>query len=454
MVRPEGDSRGRAGAGGRKKDVLRACGPAPAPQEGSGRWEYTSTGNRENGGRVGRARGKSARRRETASGKASRTVPAPAPGGAPAPFPDDLPAPGALQDVPEFAVLRVDEAQRAAFDAYRAEVARATGSAAEELHLGCIVRLDRGFPLVITAEGAFRSEHAVSFARDPSVLPAVGDWVAVRNSAAQDRGVIERVLPRRTVFERWRGGKRGERQVLAANVDVILIVQALGAERGRDEAQRAVIRDRIARSMVLVNDCGAAPVVVLTKADRVDAGELEAARADVRRLVGPDVRTVVTSSAHGQGLEEVRSCIPAGSVAMILGESGVGKSTLINALLGHELMATGAVRARDDTGRHTTVARVMVALPAPCGVLIDAPGLRSLPLVGHERGLARTFPEVVEASRACKFNDCTHTHEPGCAVRAAVEEDLIEAVRADAFLALAREMRVSAQSLDPDICLP
>ena len=97
---------------------------------------------------------------------------------------------------------------------------------------------------------------------------------------------------------------------------------------------------------------------------------------------------------------------------MILGESGAGKSTLLNALLGHDTLATGGVRERDDQGRHTTVARVMVALPGDAGVIADAPGLRSLPLVGHERGLARAFPEIVEASRACRFGDCTHTHEP------------------------------------------
>lgn len=138
---------------------------------------------------------------------------------------------------------------------------------------------------------------------------------------------------------------------------------------------------------------------------------------------------------------------------MILGESGAGKSTLLNTLLGSEALETNAVRERDDAGRHTTVARIMVALPEPCGVIADCPGLRSLPLVGHERGLARSFPEIVEASRACRFNDCTHLHEPGCAVREGVECGEIEQSRLDAFLSLAREMRVSAQSLDPDIRL-
>ena len=363
-----------------------------------------------------------------------------------------LPKVDALRDVPTFADLHADDAQRAAFEAFCSERAASDKAAAGELHVGCVVRLDRGFPLVATEEITLRAEHAVSFAKagGDRMLPAIGDWVAVRVAPGHDMGVIECVLPRRTAFERWRGKNRGERQVLAANIDVVLIVQALGAGRDSDH----LVRDRIARSLVLVNDCGAKPIVVLTKADRCSQDELDAKVAEVKRLVGPSVRVVVTSSLREEGLDEVRACVPSGTCGMILGESGAGKSTLLNVLLGHDALATGEVRKRDDKGRHTTVARVMVSLPDPCGVIADAPGLRSLPLVGHELGLTRTFPAIVAASRGCRFNDCSHTHEPGCAVRAAVAEGEIDEVRLDAFLALAREMRVSAQSLDPDIKLP
>lgn len=376
-----------------------------------------------------------------------------------APAPDaqaiaaSLPRLDALHDVPSFSDLRVDEDQLRAFDAYRAELSRTDADAADEMRLGLVVRLDRGFPLVATDDMTFRAEHSVSFAKrrgeGEHLLPAVGDAVAVRVAPGHDMGVICRVLPRRTAFERWRGKNRGERQVLAANVDIIFIVQPLGAARD----SQALVLDRIARSLVLTYDCGAEPVVVFTKADRCEPEELRSALDDARRLVGPDVRVIATSSTEGFGLDEVRFCIPAGTCGMILGESGAGKSTLLNALLGHEALATGEVRERDDAGRHTTVARVMVSLPDPCGVIADAPGLRSLPLVGHERGLARAFPEIVEASRACRFNDCTHTHEPGCAVRESVEDGQIDQLRVDAFLSLASEMRVSAQSLDPDIKL-
>lgn len=378
-----------------------------------------------------------------------------------------------LDHIPSFGDLRVDDTQVSAFEAARSELAGTLDIPLEEIELAAVVRLDRGFPMIATRGGALlRAEHAVDFAKGKpgkrgkrskraadaeiassagvdGMLPSVGDVVAVRVTPGHDMGVILRVLPRRTSFERWRGKNRGERQVLAANVDVIFIVQPLGAERDT----LPLMRDRVARSLVLARDCGADPVVVLTKVDRCEPAEVADVCDALRRLAGAGVRVIATSSRTGEGLDEVRSCIPQGSVGMILGESGAGKSTLLNTLLGSEALETNAVRERDDAGRHTTVARIMVALPEPCGVIADCPGLRSLPLVGHERGLARSFPEIVEASRACRFNDCTHLHEPGCAVREGVECGEIEQSRLDAFLSLAREMRVSAQSLDPDIRL-
>lgn len=387
-----------------------------------------------------------------------------------------------LEHIPSFGDLRASGAQVSAFEEARVQIVAAGDVPADEIELGAVVRLDRGFPMIATASGELlRAEHAVEFAKgkrkkrggrgaaargsahgkaagassagEPEaagidgMLPSIGDFVAVRVSPGHDMGVILRVLPRRTAFERWRGKNRGERQVLAANVDVIFIVQPLGAERDT----LPLMRDRVARSLVLARDCGAEPVVVLTKVDRCETAEVAAVMEDLRRLAGADVRVIATSSRTGEGLDEVRACIPRGCVGMILGESGAGKSTLLNTLLGTEALETNAVRERDDAGRHTTVARIMVSLPEPCGVIADCPGLRSLPLVGHERGLARSFSEVVEAAHACRFNDCTHVHEPGCAVREGVASGEIEQVRLDAFLALAGEMRVSAQSIDPDI---
>lgn len=353
-----------------------------------------------------------------------------------------LPEIDALTDLPDFADLRADDAQRAAYEDFLA-----SAESAGEMRLGFVARLDRGFPLVVTEEGALRAEHAVSFAkmdaeRDEVLLPAVGDCVAVRCAPGHDMGVIERVLPRRTALTRWRGGSRGERQVLAANLDAVLVVQALSEDE--------VPLGRIARSLVLARDCGLEPVVVLTKADRCTREGLARNVERARRLAGEGVRLVTSSSETGEGLAEVLACVPPQSCAMILGESGAGKSTLLNALLGHDALATGAVRERDGAGRHTTVARVMVKLPG-AGVIADVPGLRSLPLVGHERGLDLVFPEIAEAAASCRFRDCTHRHEPGCVVIERRDAGLIAEERLDCYLALADEMRRAARSLDPDV---
>ena len=144
--------------------------------------------------------------------------------------------------------------------------------------------------------------------------------------------------------------------------------------------------------------------------------------------------------------------IEEGAFVGVIGSTGCGKSTLLNALLGHEALETGEVRQRDDAGRHTTVTRRMVKLPG-AGVIIDCPGLRSLPLVGHERGLAQVLPQVAQAATRCKFRDCTHSHEPGCGVIEACEEGLFSAAALGVYRALADEMRQSADSLDPDVRL-
>ena len=286
-------------------------------------------------------------------------------GGASRPSAEDvlrgLPVVGELENVPSFADMAPAQLRREQLEEARERIADRLGrEAADAVELGCVVRLDRGFPLVACEGRTLRAEHAPEFAKGDSaeagIMPTVGDWVAVAVPPEHDMGVIHEVLPRRNAFARWRGGRRGEFQTLAANLDGVIVVAALGAE----ELPLA----RIARSVVLARDCGVRPSVVLTKADRKQTAEaLEADVLRVHRLVGEQGDVVVTSSVAGEGLDGVRALVPAGSVAMILGESGAGKSTLLNALLGADALATGAVRERDDMGRHTTVARMMVKLP-------------------------------------------------------------------------------------------
>lgn len=378
------------------------------------------------------------------------------------------PGPLSLADLPGFGELRASARQRATF----AELAAGDEAAGDrpadgELSLGCVVRLDRGYPVVLCEEGAFRAEFAVALSKagraDASKgRVAVGDWVALRRPPAHDMGIIQEVLPRESDVARWRGGSRGERQTLAANVGVVLVVQALG--------ESPVSCDRIVRSAVIARDCGCQVAVMLTKADRAGSRLLVRDVEAIRAVLGRDLPVCVSCLADAEaclrldleeatraagaswGLGGVRELVPPESVSIVLGESGAGKSTLLNSLLGHESLETGSVRASDDAGRHTTVARRMVSVPGG-GVVVDEPGLRSLPLVGHERGLALVFPDLADAARDCRFRDCTHTHEPGCAVRALLDSGAVCRPKYDAYVALAREMRSSLGVLDPDVVL-
>lgn len=371
-----------------------------------------------------------------------------------------LPALSSLTDLPAFGDLRFSEAQREAFAAACTRLEAQEAVPGEELALGCVVRLDRGFPAVMCEQGVVRAEFATQLTKGDFSRVAVGDWVCLRVPESHEMALIQQILPRESDIARWKGGARGERQTLAANVDVVLVVQALGPE--------VISCERIARSAVIARDCGAHIAVVLTKADRATPEVLAEDLRLLQEILGEDVPLAVTASrgdvsadalaevAHAAGAQwgnaGVRQIVPAGTIAIMLGESGAGKSTLLNALLGREALETGAVRARDDAGRHTTVARRMVKLPE-AGVIVDEPGLRSLPMVGHERGLAQVFPEIASAARGCRFRDCTHTHEPGCEVLAQYEAGEFSQVRLETYLALAREMRESATTLDPDVVI-
>lgn len=253
----------------------------------------------------------------------------------------------------------------------------------------------------------------------------VGDWVALDGDA-----VVE-VVPRWSALGRL--GPDGGRQVLAANIDLVLI--AVPADR--------LSSSRVERELVIAWDSGARPVVVLTKLDVAAPG---AAEALVSRL-GP-VDVITTSSVAGQGLEALRAYLVDPVTAAFLGPSGAGKSTLINALLGEERLAVGAVRHHDHRGRHTTTSRQLIPLPSG-GSLIDMPGLRALGTDASDEAVAATFPEIDELAAGCRFADCAHETEPGCAVVAAAADGTLEAARLASYRKLIRETAFERRRTDP-----
>jgi ribosome biogenesis GTPase len=239
------------------------------------------------------------------------------------------------------------------------------------------------------------------------------------------------VLPRRSAFVRGdpMEGASVDAQVVAANVDTVFIVQSL--------TNGPNLR-RLERELVLAFDSGATPVVVLTKADQLDAADARAAVRSVERTT-PGVETVITSSVTGEGVDGLRAYAAGNRTVALIGASGVGKSTLVNRLVGDDVQATGAVRATDQRGRHITTARELVLLPGG-GVLVDTPGLRAVTLWDADEGMSRAFADIEELTSQCRFRDCAHDREPGCAVKAAVARGDIDAARLDHYRHLNDEL--------------
>ncbi|GAA0284133.1 ribosome small subunit-dependent GTPase A [Actinomadura nitritigenes] len=293
-----------------------------------------------------------------------------------------------------------------------------------------ISRVDRGMCTAITASGPTRATFVAPHPSDPLLTPCTGDWAALRPGTEPH---LVALLPRHGAIVRSSASRSSHGQVLAANVDTVVI--ALSLATPLDPA-------KLERLLALAWESGAQPVIVLTKADLAD--QPEAVQAEAGALA-PGVEILVTSVTTGHNIDALAALLHGTTV--LLGPSGAGKSSLGNVLLGEELLATGRVRAQDGKGRHTTVRRELVPLPGG-GVLIDTPGLRAISLHDAADGLEQVFAEIEELAARCRFGDCAHDTEPGCAVQAAIEAGELTERRLDSYRKLQRENTWAASRTD------
>lgn len=291
-----------------------------------------------------------------------------------------------------------------------------------------------------------RIAHDDEFEIEPA-QPTVGDWVLIRPGQNQDPDEIELVLPRSSLLARkrvQRGKEEGDEQVLAANISTVFVVQAATYFNP----------GRLEREIALVWGSGATPVVVISKTDLLmedNDAPTEEEVIEQARSSAPGVEVFAVSGITGAGTDPLREYTIAGSTVVLIGASGVGKSTLVNQLMAYEAMETGDIRESDTRGRHTTVTRQLLPLPNG-GVLIDTPGIRSIALVsGSEEALAKTFSEVEQYLGQCRFRDCGHNGEPGCAIGKAIKKGELSADRFESYKRMGRELEYEETKHNPAV---
>ncbi len=294
---------------------------------------------------------------------------------------------------------------------------------------GRIIVQQRAADLVVTDVGTLSARLSGRLRHEAweAGHPAAGDWVALSANAGDGKATIHAVLPRRTAFVRRAADSVQTLQVIAANIDVVFVVTSMNADLNPR---------RLERFLAAAWQSGARPVVVLTKADLCEQAE---GRANEIATLAAGCPVVVVSARQGLGLEGLQDHIKPGETCVLIGSSGVGKSTLVNALLGEERMATQDIRAADARGRHTTSHRQLILLPGG-GLLLDTPGIREVGLIDADSGLSTVFDDIERLARSCRFRDCGHTNEPGCAVRDALDGGRLDADRWAHFQKLGREL--------------
>jgi ribosome biogenesis GTPase / thiamine phosphate phosphatase len=317
-----------------------------------------------------------------------------------------------------------------------AEKAKEFGAA--DLRPARVSAVDRGVSFVVNEEGERPTVIPGRFRREaasPAEYPVTGDWVLAREVPREEKWVIETVLPRRTEISRTAAGGVTERQVLAANVDTVFVVASLSDE---------INLRRLERYLTTVCEGSAQPVLLLTKTDLCE--DVPGAIAEVKRI-SAGTPIVALSSVSGEGLVQIKKWLKAGKTCTLIGPSGVGKSTLINALYEDEILPVLPVREKDQKGRHTTTRRELILLPNGT-LIIDTPGLRELQLWEGQTGLTESFADIEDLATKCRFSDCRHESEPGCAVRKALETGGLEQERLSGFLKLQREVEAFASKRD------
>lgn len=311
------------------------------------------------------------------------------------------------------------------------------GGAAPGEVVARVAAVDRELLWLIDDAGSFRAALAGSYRHRhplPHEQPCVGDWVVAERPAADGTGRVERLLPRHSALRRKSAGSAVEHQMIAANVDRVLVVQS---------CQHDFNLKRLERYLVMVHDGGAEAMVLLTKTDLVPAEVLAAQRAQIR-AAGISAPVLALNLLAPDGLDALLATLAPGSTCCVVGSSGVGKSTLINRLLGRERLATQGVSGTGE-GRHTTVRRELVVLEGGA-LVIDTPGMREFGILGADTGLAGHYGDLLAHAARCRFRDCSHTDEPGCAVRAAVAQGEAGHAHYDNFLKLRKESEFHERS--------
>ncbi len=300
----------------------------------------------------------------------------------------------------------------------------------ESFTVGRVILQHKERYIVLTEQGEIACELMGNLrftAQSRSDLPAVGDWVAL-NEYDTDKGLIYAVYPRENVLERQAVGRNGEKQIIAANIDYGLIVQSVN---------RDYSINRLERYITICHAASIEPIIILNKIDLIEQEELDSMLNEVGKRI-KDISVFTMSNLTGEGLEQIKPLIQTGKTYCLLGSSGVGKSTLINSLTGQSIMKTAAISEAIDRGKHVTTHRELIVLETG-GIIIDNPGMREVGITDSSAGLEMTFGPIYQLAEQCKFNDCTHQNEIGCAVLAALELGELSEETYENFMKLERE---------------